>query len=557
MSNHYPFFLRETATLDALDALSSADDLVLYCGAGVSIDRTGLSWTRMLREIFEEASRHGRPHRERQHKAIDFLLSNLSEEEQRASVLTEYFTEGKPENANGLLTGILQRILYEDNGWSEGYLLDNLARLAVVASQRLRSVTIITTNYDVYLEEAFASAVAEISARRGDEIPGLERMVSPEQPSEDDWSVKSMMDPVGTEAIVRIVYLHGRVARQGNPTEGTIVLDEFSYARSHASVTRVLRDYLSDRAVLAVGASITDGPLIQALALTKTGDSNKRRFGLVRPAATISASSGDVSYLNGAGVSRVLSQQDVNELIGHRGAQLGIHLLHPLSHAQTAQFVKELDLAIRLHRGPSAHRYRDSTTGINYESRLASWNAEWGTNAPTPRAAYETLSNTLRDDIAVILGGTAGENQAMRLEVWVRINPSTQNRTLTLYANSTGPLEDQHVLRKAEVRTNASNASVQTFLQGRPLLLALEELGPQGDNTSRWKTFFSVPLSVLIEQDVDGAPYTASVPTGVITLAGLEESRLEERFHALTLEDIERLKDAMIASGTRILRPAP
>ncbi|MWV49395.1 hypothetical protein GRS96_08925 [Rathayibacter sp. VKM Ac-2803] len=551
------FFLREKATLDALDALSSADELVLYCGAGVSIDRTGLSWTRLLQQVFEEAARHGRPHRERQLKAIDFLLSHLSEEEQRASVITEYFTEGKPEVANDLLTSILQRVLYEDNGWSEGSLLANLARLALVASQRLRKVTVITTNYDVYLEEEFSTAVKEIAARGGDEIPGLERLVSPEQPSDDEWTVQEMIAPIGTEAMVRIVYLHGRVARPGQPTEGTIVLDEFSYARSHAAVTRVLREYLTDSAMLAAGASVTDAPLVQALALTKTADSITRRFALIPSAAALDPSTYNTGYVAVGGVEKELTQKDVDEMVGGRGAHLGIHLLHPLSHAQTAQFVKELDLAIRLHRSPSTRRYRDVSTGISYEARLASWIDEWGTNSPTPHAAYETLVRALHDDISVILGGTAVENQSLRLETWVRINPTARNRTLTLYANSTGPLHDQHILRREEVRADAPNASISTFLQGRPQLLALDELGLRENDASRWKTFFCVPLSLLIERAVDGAPYAASVPTGVITLAGLEDAHLMDRFHGLSLDDIDRLKEAMTAAGTQVLRPRP
>lgn len=557
MPDHYPFFLRETATLDALDSLSSADDLVLYCGAGVSIDRTGVSWSKLLRQVFDEAARHGRTHRERQHKAIDFLLSHLSEEEQRASVLTEYFTEGKPQNANALLTSILQRVLYEDNGWSEGSLLANIARLAVVASQRLRSVTIITTNYDIYLEEEFAAAVRDIAAGGGDEIPGLERLVSPEQPSNDEWTVERIIDPDGTDAVVRIVYLHGRVDRPGHATEGTIVLDEFSYARSHAAVTRVLREYLSDSAVLAVGASVTDAPLIQALALTKSNDSSKRRFALIHPTVMLYGSTYDIGFKDGAGAAQQLVQKDVDELLAYRGRQLGITQLNPLSHAQTAQFVMELSLAIRLHRSPSIRRYRERSTGINYEARLRAWVTEWSANSPTPDSAYRTLVDALRDDIAVILGGTPEENEALRLETWVRINPSTHNRTLTLFANSTGPLEDQHLLRREQIHGDSPNASIRTFLQGRPMLHALSSLGLSDVNASRWKTFFCVPLSLLIKHDVDGVPFTASIPAGVITLAGLEPAHLTERFHALSLDEIERLKEAMAGAGTRVLRPSP
>lgn len=557
----YPFFLREPRTLDALDRLSSAESLVLYCGAGVTINRTGLSWNALIQQVFKEAASHGRPNRERQNKTLEFILGSLKDEEQRASILTEYFTEGRPETANDLLTPKLQSALYEDNGWSEGQLLSNIARLALVASVRLPGgVTVITTNYDVYLEEAFVKEADDLAALSGDEIAGLERLVSPEQPSEDAWTVTRMREPVGTVAVVRIVYLHGRVPRAGSPTEGTIVLDEFSYARSHAAVTKTLKTYLQGNSVLTLGASVTDAPLIQSLVMSKEADSVDRRFALIHPRLAIptDADPKTLTYTDAVGTAQKLQQPDVDQMLIYRGRQLGLTQLHPISHAQTAQFVEELELSIRLHRSatPPSTRYREQATGINYEARLHSWSAEWDANAPDPTSAYETLEEGLRSRIAVLLGGTAAQNSALRLEIWVRISPSSDNRTLTLYANSTGPLLAEGTRRKARIEDHSTNASVRTFLQGRPLLQTLSDLGLGATEPSRWKTFFSIPLSLLVDHEVEGVPYTASVPCGVITLAGLTGAQLYERFHGLDLHEIDTLKDVMTATGLEVLRPA-
>lgn len=556
----YPFFLREKRTLDALDSLSSGESLVLYCGAGVTINRTGLSWNALIRQVFKEAASHGRDNREKQNKALEFILESLSDEEQRATILTEYFTEGHPEAANDLLTPKLQSALYEDNGWSEGQLLGNIARLALVASVRLaQGVTVITTNYDVYLEEAFLAEADDLATRDGDEIAGLERLVSPAQPSADEWTVERMREPVGTDAVVRIVYLHGRVPRAGSPTEGTIVLDEFSYARSHAAVTKTLEQYLRDSYVLTLGASVTDAPLIQSLVLSKEAGSVGRRFALIHPKLIIPAHADPktLSYTDVMGGAQELQQIDVDQMLVNRGRQLGITQLHPISHAQTAQFVEELELSIRLHRSaaPPSTRYREEATGINYEARLHSWSAEWDANAPEPTAAYHTLEESLSSRISVLLGGTGAQNKALRLEIWVRISPSSDNRTLTLYANSTGPLLAAGTRRKARIEDDSTNASVRAFLQGRPLLQTLADLGLGATEPSRWKTFFSMPLSLLVEHEVEGVPYAASVPCGVITLAGLAGAELYERFHALELDEIDRLKDVMTATGLEVLRP--
>ncbi|MDT0116629.1 SIR2 family protein [Microbacterium sp. PRF11] len=556
------FFLRSAGTLAALHELSSADSLVLYCGAGVTINRTGMSWPALLKQVFRAAASNGRSYREKDHAAIELILDALPDEEQRASILTEYFTEGRPEEANRLLTPRLQSALYKDTGWSEGQLLANIARLALVASVRLSgSVTILTTNYDVYLEEAFAEAADELLRERGDEevkVAGLERQVAPEQPSTEPWPVHPMRDPVATDAVVRIVYLHGRVPRPGGPTEGTVVLDEFSYARSHAAVTQMLQTHLEDAHVLMLGASVTDAPLIQSLVLTKDADSSRRRFALVRSALPLGAPLPPQVYIDAFGEAHTLEQSDVDAILAHRAKHIGVTQLHPISHAQTAQFVEELELSIRLQRSvpPPATLYADAATDISYERRLRAWANEWSTTCPTPEDAYSTLADSLEERISVLLGGTTDQNDALRLELWVRINPRTTNRTLTLYANSTGPLLAPGTRRQAVIREPSTNASVRAFLQGRPLLQQLSDLGLGSSESTRWKTFLSIPLSVVVEKEVDGQPFAASVPCGVITLAGLRKADLFERFHALPLADIETLMETMTATGTQVLRPA-
>lgn len=552
----YPFFLRAEPTLDALKSLSSSSDLVIYCGAGVTIDRTGLSWTKLLQAILYEAGSRDRDHRERQHKAIEYILGNLRDEEQRASVITEYFTEGHPERANDFLTPILQRVLYDKYTWSEGMLLRNIARLAFVASVRLKSVTIVTTNYDVYLEEAFLDETKLLADRDATEIPGLIRRISPVLPSDEEWRPETISEPVGTDRYVELVYLHGRVPRSGKPTEGTIVLDEFSYARSLAAVTAQLRKHLEDRSVLIVGASVTDGPLIQALTLTKTVDAAKKRFAVIHPTLAVDGNDEALKFKDAGGRKKTLTQKDVDELLAYRGRQIGITQLYPISHSQTAQFVEELELSIRFRRTPTAPagEYEDVATGINYEARLQAWADEWEKNAPTPQAAHEALVAGLAG-ISAILKGTKAENDALRLEIWVRIAPSSDNRTLTLFANTTGPLLAQNVLRRDEIGPDSSNASVRAFMQGRPLMQPLGDLGLESPASSRWKDFFSVPLSLLIDTEVDGQPYAASVPCGVITLAGLKEANLETRFHELPSEEIEKLKSGMTGVGLSVLRP--
>ncbi|WP_082369407.1 SIR2 family protein [Arthrobacter sp. ERGS1:01] len=400
MTGHIQFFLRSEAVLGALTSLSSADDLVFYCGAGVSIDRTGLSWSQLLSELFKESKDHGRKNRERDHKAIDFLLKNLKDEEQRASILTEYFTENGATDTNEYLTSKLQQILYEENGWSEGNLLSNLVRLAIVAAMYKKSVTILTTNYDVYIEEEFIRVCKEMSDKANQagvtvRYPGLERLISPKLPSNSTWTPRKIQDAVKTKSIVRIVYLHGRVGRPGTATEGTVVLDENSYSISRNTITDKIKEYIDGKSLLVAGASLTDGPLVEALALTKTKDATKQnRFALVHPTTTLDPLNYDCNFSIKDAIERI-TQDDVDRLLGYRGKHLGIHILHPMSHSQTAQFIEELNLALVLHGRRTNREYRDNI-GISYEQRLFQWQTEWETNRPNPEEAHQILQDALK-----------------------------------------------------------------------------------------------------------------------------------------------------------------
>lgn len=46
----------------AINQLASQNDLVIYCGAGVTRDRTGLGWSELVSEVFKgaKAKRRGR-----------------------------------------------------------------------------------------------------------------------------------------------------------------------------------------------------------------------------------------------------------------------------------------------------------------------------------------------------------------------------------------------------------------------------------------------------------------------------------------------------------------
>jgi hypothetical protein len=512
----------------------------------------------MIDGVFAEAKRHGLKNRDRDHKAMQLLLEFIPEQEQRASIVTQYFMSEKGAvDADDFLTEKLRPVLYEDNGWSQGLLLTNVVRLAIRAALLMKSVTIITTNYDTYIEDEFIEIYDEVVRRSAEQggghlIPGLERMVSPRLPSSDAWKTKRVREPQHTSAMVKVVYVHGRVSKT-EATEGTIAFDERSYARGHDAVVALLSDHISSRPLLLLGASLTDGPLVTALARTAS-DAKHPRFALLRPSLP-DTSRLDLTYTSG-GKNGKLEEDDLQRILAVRGEHLGVQVLHPLSHSQTAQFVHELGIALRLQQRkarPMKYKNSDAT----YERRLQRWAELWQADHLSATDAYKSLSIALRDSVAPTLPSHIGDNDALRLEIWARMWPGSGRRALTLFANSVGPfLVDETLLRTEEVSTNSSNASVRTFLQGRPMLHTLSQLRGDPPRPSRWASFFSVPIYVQVEATKAGPGVSGRIPVGVITLAGLDTARLSERVSEhMTLPDIEKLKGALLKEGRRILKP--
>lgn len=61
----------------AIRSLSSTENLVIYCGAGVSIDRTGLGWIRLIQTILTEAKKRDSLGRQKEYAAADAQPGHL------------------------------------------------------------------------------------------------------------------------------------------------------------------------------------------------------------------------------------------------------------------------------------------------------------------------------------------------------------------------------------------------------------------------------------------------------------------------------------------------
>ena len=564
------FFLQQS-TLDALDAIVGSEKLVIYCGAGVTVDQTGVSWTELIQQVFGVAV-GAKTGRSTKYKSVEFLLSVMDDPRQVASIVTEAFRTDRVIENDFLKTALLH-ILYTKSTWSTGQILRNVAQFAINASIVGRDVTIITTNYDAYIEKEIDFRFEALKTEPGfptGRTPGVFR--TRHEPGAEPVPVRVInaqgraMTAEGGAGEIELIYLHGRID-QGGATEGVLVLTEDSYARTRDISRQILQRHFerstsdgSAKAVLIVGASLTDGPLIDALAVTHERTPPAGARPQIRVALTdLPLTKKDLATTFDSKIDVEIDSGHVRDALALRGKHLGVDILWPASHSQTAQFLEEMrvDLVGR-KRHARVDAYVAADLGISYAARLKRWETQFQTSQTMLDQGFvHNHLSVINEAIKLELKHHKfdAESETLRLELWARTKPSS--RRMVLIGNSTGPLSDRSALRDEAVDC-MTNASIVAFLEGRPLLRSIEQLDPDLIS-NRWQTFFSVPIFVNVEgEDDNGA---GRVPAGVITLASTLSVTHEIKghwsvFRDLESPDFEKLKfDSLIPTGKGLLSP--
>jgi hypothetical protein len=553
-------FMHQSMTRQALVAISQSDDVVIYCGAGVSIDRTGFGWGQLLSSVFApEASSHPDYPTARE---VD-LLRQIEDPVRLASILLQYSSAAFP-TATDLkrhIVPLLQNRLYKSNSWQAGRLMATICQLAIYSRVVGKTVHIVTTNYDTYLEQAYNREVdrtrreMQMAARsivRNDSldaafarIPQLSIWVR-DAPDHATWaSPTERRLPNGQDGKtdVNLHYLHGRVPPEGE-SHGHIVLSEHDYAATRLATIDTLKSLLREEStVLILGASLTDPPLVDALALTRR---------VKRPGEATQASSRYVMMPRASfgQYDSKLDEKTSNRIVKHlamRCEHLGAQLLVPDFRYQTAQFLQELTYCGVQY---SAVDYLDDKQRMRYGLRLEDWWRQWTSqNGSSPKAIFWKLVNLsktvfqLIDRLSPHKYGERRAEESFRMELWVREDPRNHRR-LALWADTSGPTMDQSAMKRAELLLDSDNASVRTFGEGRPQHIDFSDLG-QVRPISQWKSYLCIPIYVSIND--------MRTPVGVVTLASTAD-KSESVLPMLKLEDMLAIKGQMIGLARRLLR---
>jgi hypothetical protein len=530
-------FFGRPETHDAIMQLARANNLVIYCGSGVTIDRTGFTWERLISELLLNFA----PRREKATAIEDVpvLARNLNSP-QLASILYELGRRRFGRNLTDRLAAELNVILYQNSGWDAGILVRNIIRLAVAFLHLRRKVTIVTTNYDDYLETEFRAYRGELAEALHDQNETL--------PAYPGLKVRAIDHPVdidnepstGRLPQLEIVYLHGRVSSQLN-FQGSLVMSERDYHSSREKVALQLRKLFarSGGAVLVVGSSLTDIPLLAALADTQ---GRSPRYALLSAESTRMTEVAHDQFVRLTGY------------LDRRGEHLGLTILKPDFHFQVAQFCLEILMACN-HPG-----YASPGGHLRYERRLASWWDTWHgreTRPGEPERIHKEIFAALREIESRLSdnrnGAPTDPDERFMLELWVREDPDRQ-RALCLWTSSAGPLLDRRVLRREELGLSSPNASVRAFAEGRPQYVSREELAASGFTGSSsayangWRGFLAVPIRL----GVSPGQAVVELPVGVITLATTATAR-ESRIPMDDSRVMEELVAHLFALGGRLL----
>ena len=533
-----PFFSRQ-ATKNAISTLANCDRLVLYAGAGVTIDRSSIGWRELVSSLMETYVHDV--------ETRDQLL-NVSKDLMSASTAVRLYQNDHGIDYRNRLTDKIRVTLYNSEDWRVGALATNLVNLMLLLNQRqidskgadAPGTCIVTPNYDDYIWSELQHIAAVHSSRRvrkrWSSQPQLyfptkaEPLGQPGKPrsAPSAW----LADKRFPEAqVAPCVHLHGFVPRshsgggsQSDMYRHPVVSGQDYFDTSENSYGALVRLF-GQSSVLIVGASMTDPPMLQALADTAEV---AEKEGYARYALVTMESSLDIT-----------DKTELQRLLKERYVHFGVIPVFLDYYGQVSQFVHEVTVAASLE-----DPWEYDASDRRYGRRLVGWWKRWIASVESEDSEAEFVFHDILQmaSIAVASILEAAADEKLKVEFWVRWAPKTQ-REVRLWATSIGTLTDEDLMRHGELQHNSDYTSVRALLAGRPVLEALED-GQAPDK--RWRTHLSIPIRVPV-----GA---SEIPVGAITLASMSPRKFSALDPAknkdLLLKAIQMLTDLGVTLST-------
>lgn len=544
-------FFTQWDTVHAVTSLAKSKQLVIYCGAGVSIDQTGMSWSDLIFNLLRQFVGKKEAHQMTSDDAWalrkglnPLVLSSIYEQcciDKMGSTNQPIATAACLEPFHKSAVSHIRNLLYDKPVWESGELVNSIVALAAGLTSIGVEVTIVTSNYDTYIEQGFETYWDRMKTGLSPHFEAKKFPFDDQRKSipklfvtylgSDEVRVRGPKDSVSQ---AKLIYVHGSIDDNGK-VHGQLALSESDYHRAHNKVVQFLQDLFFAKNLLILGASLTDPPLLEALYKSQYNDQVEECCNIDSiPSSTLSADTdGQINYRYAlvpavsTGFSSLGQSQfpTVIQCLKQRLERYSTTLLVPDFHSQITQFVREVLICAKMGERFSDYQNIDNPPRERYGERLIAWWDSWhtGSIAIDP----EGISRQLTECIQNLRSNWANRiSENYKLELWVRFDPRN-NRQLALWASSSGVLTDRSCMKKEELDLGTKNVAVRGFIEGKPIWLAKADLS---DETlpphkklwiemldGRWSRYLVVPIQLNEpSQHYEGNP---QITVGVISFA--------------------------------------
>lgn len=528
-------FLYRKQTHEDVAAIAHLNPLVIYAGAGATIDKSGINWETFVEGLLEpnipDANRRKQIVKSQGIQQAASIACQIFKDIHCASDPEESFDDlaGASECQLGTnsfwherLCDQVRTLLYGNaRTWGEGRLAENITTYLLLRQQHRYRSALATVNYDDYLIRELGET---IDAAKKERIPTPD--IDLRYP---EWLVDKNGHPAPDSATdsakggssLPCYLLHGYVPRntRDHPACHPII-SERDYHDSAPHTEGTLTTLLSSSNMLIIGASLADPPLNRALLRTK--NSKYSRYALL----PLQGSEWE-SFRAG---SPALGLHDIRARFVH----LGVKPIYPDFFIEAGQFVDELVACFQAGlKSPSKIPYPYHHSPSRYDARLAAWWKKWTTNDTDPEkqsekqdSHHEVLFRVMHS-VRTLLETPADEQ--LKVELWILWNPEHQ-QTLRLWASSVGPRKAVDTMHSESIPSDDTSIAVAAFRKGSTHFSATE--------TGMWPTCLASPLWLTTSE-------CRPVPVGVVTLASTKGS---------TSGSISQYNRASVIRALRIIR---
>lgn len=539
-------------------SVADSNHIVIYCGSGVIKNEIGgVSRDRLVTLVAQKtmlgfAEQYGS-------EGVSAACTNFFTSKDHAPEFKATIAASYAKKEDDIIVNSIGKTLYH-NSWSGGRLLSELAKFVVKLSIDFKkSVSIVTSNYDTYIEDSIINELYaqktptkdfgvdlrlvgyayeegdegvpcyDYAFARNEKLPKIEvhhlhgRICSKNysyalgdlvvnEDAEEDEKEDIDAEEDEDEKEDKDAKKEGTDLRKSDKfiINGKLIFSEKDYEESHDRSLKVLTKLFSQGTTIIVGSSLTDTPLVRSILKIKSESEEQhgKNDGKV-------VSSGCAIY-----AFMKCGADGYEKFQLERAEALGIEPLFYEFHDEIPEVFSNLT-ALLVH-GNKDGRY---SRLLPYDQALREW-VELANRQKQSRElakhGYEMSAKIARN---VIVKDYARKNELVKIECWFLDleGDVSKKKVLRVWTNSVGPTFATDLRRTEDVSSlNAGKvASVQAFCEGAPKIIPIDQLklglvklkDDKNISATRWKTFMSVPIVIPFEE------YGFDVTVGVVTLA--------------------------------------